>query len=179
MYRIIANDSRLVYASQCAYFPALPLSYPVTTEEEKGLETIPEDVSECSSAASSDEGSDTEDSASEASADLHAPAYLHLPVLGLEVPSPETWDLVHVRLHSSDAYCWQKQLLNLPHADTPAAARKAMSALDSEALMKVMRRVHGAWQNCCAVGVTNEKVWEQLGSAWAVVVEVIKARAAA
>lgn len=175
MHGILANDSRLVYASQCVYFPALPLSYPVTAEEDKSLETIPEDVSECSSAASSDE---SDDSASEASADLHAPAYLHLPVLGLEVPSPETWDLVHVRLHSSDAYCWQKQLLNLPHADTPGAAHKALSALDAEGLMKVMRRVHGAWQNCCAVGVTNAKVWEQLGSAWAVVIEVIKARAA-
>lgn len=177
---VVANSSRLVYASQCAYFPSLPLSYPVGDDEDHGLETIPEDdASVCSSAPSSDVEDDysDDDSTSEASADLHAPSYLHLPILGLEVPSPDTWELVHVRLHSSDDYCWQKQLLNLPAADTPAAARKALSALDAEELFKTMRRVHGAWQNCCAVGVVNEKVWEQLGSAWAVVVDVIKARA--
>lgn len=180
--KLTANISRLVYTSQCAYFPSLPLSYP-SDEEEHGLETIPEDdASVCSSAPSSDasDASDAEsddDSASEASADLHAPSYLHLPVLGLEVPSPETWELVHVRLHSSDEYCWQKQLLGLPAADTPAAARKALSGLEAEELFKIMRRVHGAWQNCCAIGVTNEKAWEQLGSAWAVVIDVIKARA--
>lgn len=182
-----------MYAAQCAYFPTLPLSSPRSEDAEarSGLATIAEDASVCSSAASSDAGSDGEvsdgevsgdgdsdssDSASEASAALHTPAYVQLPVLSLEVPSPETWELVHVRLHSSDGYCWQRQLLGVPAA-SPGAARRALGALGADELLRRMRRVHGAWQNCCALGVTNAKVWEQLASAWAVITDAISARA--
>lgn len=212
-----ANSSRLVYAAQCAYFPSLPMTYPVRVRLD-GLESIPEDASVCSSAASSetshdltstdatnevdrsgispnvdaaanadaaddaDDASDVSDAASissvsEASDALHTPSYLHLPLLGLEVPFPETWELLHVRLHSSDSYCWQKQLLGLPGADSPATARRLLAAMKWDELMGVMRRVHGTWQNCCALGVGNDRIWEQLGSAWGCVVDVIAARA--
>lgn len=165
-----------MYAAQGAYFPSLPLSYSFGDNDES-LATIPEDASVCSSAPSSDasdcSGEDA-DSASEASAALQPP--LCLPVLGLEVPSPETWELVHVRLHSTDGYCWQAQLLGVSAA-SPAAAWRALARLSADELLKVVRRVHGAWQNCCAVGVTSASVWAQLGSAWALLVEELRARA--
>lgn len=174
-----------MYAANCAYFPSLPLaSLPTPCEGrdgEEGLATIAEDVgadgAEIAAADLDDSASDASDASAASDMLTDAGGCRHLPVLALEVPSPATWHLLHVRLHSSDGYEWQRSLLDVPGAGSPGEARRMLAGLGSDELQARLARVHGVWQNCCALGVTNGKVWDQLASAWGVLVDVLVERA--
>lgn len=114
--------------------------------------------------------------------------YRHLPVVGLEIPCPETFKLIHSRLHFPGIK-WQAELLGLQIEPETALAGSAFfqpsaadieAALETRSVADLSRRVHflhAVWSNMVALGVEDDQMWDELASAWSSVVEILARRA--
>ncbi|WVR09749.1 hypothetical protein IAU60_006825 [Kwoniella sp. DSM 27419] len=193
----------LVFATQCAYWPALvspDVSEPAavatpSTPAHESLATIDESdevqgassplppassasSSSWSTADSSSSNSSSNSSSSAARHTLHPPThdalgFLHVPVVPLLLPSPETFNLIHRHLHHPRRPLLP-DLLDLPeHCTSRSAVLDALREAPVQDLMNRLASLQGFWQNLCALGVGRASTWRQLGEAWACVLGVI------
>ncbi|WRT66908.1 uncharacterized protein IL334_003873 [Kwoniella shivajii] len=99
--------------------------------------------------------------------------FLHLPIIPLPLPSPETFNLIHRHLHHPNRPLIP-DLLSLP--DTCTSRKNivdALSELTVQQLMSKLEILQGVWQNLCCLGIGRLGTWKQLGEAWACTVGII------
>ncbi|BEI93232.1 uncharacterized protein CcaverHIS019_0508600 [Cutaneotrichosporon cavernicola] len=107
-------------------------------------------------------------------ASLEIGEHIHLPILALELPDPETMPLIHERVHHPFTK-WQPALLglNLHQAITPEAAQTYLAKRSLRELCKVLATIQGVWKNISALGLENDPMWRELGSAYHIVMSII------
>lgn len=126
-----------------------------------------------------DDGASVASSTSDASeiAALEVGEHTHLPALAIELPDPDSFDLIHNRLHQPFLK-WQPALLGLPlcQATGPEQAKAALARMSFNRLLTQLRRVHGVWGNLVALGLENDAMWRELASAYNMVVSALLLR---
>ncbi|GMK55452.1 hypothetical protein CspeluHIS016_0205080 [Cutaneotrichosporon spelunceum] len=175
-----------VYAAFFAYFPRrfnLSPSAPVSDAITKGVndnESAPEELPHVDDMEAIDDCAPDECSSISsvsAVASLEVGEHIHLPILALELPDPSTMHLIHQRLHHPYTK-WQPSLLglNLHQAITPVEAQTYLAKRSLFELFKVLSKLQGVWRNISALGLENDAMWRELGSAYSIVISVIVGR---
>ncbi|WVF72427.1 hypothetical protein IAT40_007242 [Kwoniella sp. CBS 6097] len=99
--------------------------------------------------------------------------FLHLPIVTLPLPSPETFGLIHRHLHHPQR-AFIPDLLSIPdHCISRSSIIDALSDQSVQDLMGKLEVLQGVWQNLCTLGIGRLSTWRQLGEAWACVVGII------
>ncbi|KAL1699925.1 hypothetical protein EV121DRAFT_295709 [Schizophyllum commune] len=112
------------------------------------------------------------------------PAALALPVRAISLPVPAQFPLLLGYLYVRDADGLLRTLLpepvpslseeeeaaEFPHA---AYARAIGTKYTPSALIAHVGRVHGLWQNVCALGVSDDALWATMQLAWQVLLAAI------
>ncbi|OCF40138.1 hypothetical protein I317_06027 [Kwoniella heveanensis CBS 569] len=99
--------------------------------------------------------------------------FLHLPIVTLPLPSPETFGLIHRHLHHPQR-AFIPDLLSIPEScTTRSSIIGALSDSSVQDLMGKLEVLQGVWQNLCTLGIGRLSTWRQLGEAWACVVGII------
>ncbi|CAK9780854.1 hypothetical protein CC85DRAFT_328558 [Cutaneotrichosporon oleaginosum] len=187
----ITAISYTVYAAFFSYFPRRFNITPsdlvtqvITSENRSPLSTVwetphPDDMEDMHE-ADTDDNDDDQSSCSGASAlaTFENGEYAHLPILAMDVPDPSTMSLIHDRLHHPFSK-WQPALLDLPPFPcmTPETAESHLAERSILELAKVLTRIQGVWKNLAALGLENDAMWRELGSAYSIVMAVFAKRA--
>lgn len=131
-------------------------------------------------ALEADDRADTASSTSDASAAaaLEVGEHIHLPLLAIELPDPDSFNLIHERLHCPYLK-WQPALLGLGlfHAVSPEQAQAHLAKRSVTELINLLKKIHGVWGNLVALGLENGPMWSELGSAYSLVVSILLLRA--
>ncbi|WVQ98534.1 hypothetical protein IAU59_005660 [Kwoniella sp. CBS 9459] len=99
--------------------------------------------------------------------------FLHLPIVTLPLPSPESFGLIHRHLHHPQR-AFIPDLLSIPdHCTSRSSIIDALSDESVQDLMGKLEVLQGVWQNLCTLGIGRLSTWRQLGEAWACVVGII------
>lgn len=167
--KALANDDNEVEHDDDMWSTSSPMS---TFSELPGAEDIDAlEASEHDNAASSTSGVSV-------IAALEVDDHIHLPVLAIELPDPGSFNLIHDRLHTPYLK-WQPALLGLDiyQSISPDQAKAHLAKLGVSELIKLLKKIHGVWGNLVALGLENNAMWSELGSAYALVVTVLLLRA--
>ena len=127
----------LVFASHCASLPKFPSSLPVSLPE-KEIRKV------------------------------------DVPVWPLCLPSPATYPHLSTYLYSKRSDLFMKSVLPRPPPSTfvqdpsqvSSFARELAETFTVQTLLKHSLMVFGVWQNVCALGVFDDKLWETLDTLW-------------
>ncbi|EIW79680.1 hypothetical protein CONPUDRAFT_166409 [Coniophora puteana RWD-64-598 SS2] len=97
---------------------------------------------------------------------------LDLPVLPLCIPSPETFPILSTFLYTRRRDHLLSSLVpagllpaKLRPAGSEAAAGQKVTAVS---VLAHLHRVNAVWRNACALGTSDDKLWEVLITAWEV-----------
>ena len=174
------QSSEVVLKAHCAYWPKLTASSRLRSHQP--LTPISEstecDHSESESNSESDSGSSTEVESDHPSSSSHTRidttvCVLHLPIIDLCLPSPETFPILLVHLHASTRPLVPKLLgissLTLTRRDILVELEK----FTLPELMEKLAYIHAMWKNVCALGISDEGTWNQMAMAWSCVVSVV------
>ncbi|KAG2361034.1 hypothetical protein BDR07DRAFT_1359416 [Suillus spraguei] len=133
----------LVFATHCTNLPILPVSTPALVE--------------------------------------HAGQEIKVPIVPLCIPSPEVFPQLSTFLYTKRIDHLLASLMPLPtppplYRDDPTTvmplltqfAQKIADTCAVEALLRHIAKVHGTWSNVMALGITDERLWCALDTAWEV-----------
>ncbi|WVW83388.1 hypothetical protein I302_105407 [Kwoniella bestiolae CBS 10118] len=187
--KMIVPVMSLVFTTQCAYWPKLTnppssssqaSSSNYRTPSEAAVSTALPAIIESPESSDEEETSNTSWSSDSDDDEPSLPApitdtkgFLHLPIVPLPLPSPETFALIHRHLHHPHRP-FIPDLLSLP--DTCTTREKVVGELGELSVQQLMVKLEvlqGVWQNLCCLGVGRLSTWRQLGEAWACVVGII------
>ncbi|KAL7422176.1 hypothetical protein Q5752_002821 [Cryptotrichosporon argae] len=197
----LVPTTNIVYASKCAYWPGVPAPASIVEREtDLGASTLSviaeeEDVKsdiDAKPAVTAPSSPVTPKSASYSSPSSQPPSspssaaivdgpYRHLPVATLDLPSSATFTILHTHLHLPSRPL-ALTLLGLEREVSPSETRDGIAARlqgkSTPELMALLERIHGVWQNVCALGISSEATWAGMGEAWGCVVGVLAVRTA-
>ncbi|TDL23119.1 hypothetical protein BD410DRAFT_747729 [Rickenella mellea] len=88
-----------------------------------------------------------------------------LPVIPLSLPSPSTFPTLQHFLYTSDS---RSLLASLSLPVTASSSNSAPSLLQS------LGAINGVWRNACALGVSDEGLWNALDAAWETVLGALE-----
>ncbi|TDL23099.1 hypothetical protein BD410DRAFT_769531 [Rickenella mellea] len=88
-----------------------------------------------------------------------------LPVIPLSLPSPSTFPTLQHYLYTSDSRSFLASLLS------PVATSNSNS---TPALLQSLGAINGVWRNTCALGVSDEGLWNALDAAWETVLGALE-----
>ncbi|WWD01684.1 hypothetical protein V866_008630 [Kwoniella sp. B9012] len=196
--KMIVPVMSLVFATQCAYWPklttppttssqvsssssikyrtpsegAVSTALPAIFESSESSDTSDEEEDGSSNTSWSSE-SEENDTPSIPSPVVDTKGFLHLPIVPLPLPSPETFGLIHRHLHHPHRP-FIPDLLSLPdNCTTREKVVEKLGEMPVQQLMTKLEILQGVWQNLCCLGVGRLSTWRQLGEAWACVVGII------
>lgn len=177
--------SEVVLKATCPYWPKIATTTTHYQEEKlrsRRLSTVAESVG-------SESGSDTDDdtvtetcSSPDTSFDSSAtltgiPEHiLHLPVVPLPLPSPETFPLLLVHLHTPTRP-FAPKLLGLPSSNTTRI--DILLELEKRTLPELMAKlahIHAVWKNVCTFAISDERTWGEMAMAWSCLISVVAGR---
>ncbi|ORY52722.1 hypothetical protein BCR35DRAFT_337685 [Leucosporidium creatinivorum] len=111
-----------------------------------------------------------------------APNEVHLPVVELHMPSSHAFPLLQSYIYLQSPSLLLASLLPTPPPTpkpskpslsallnpTPLSLSTSLAALPSQTLLGRISMVHGLWQTAVALGVSDEKLWSTMRSAWGI-----------
>ena len=170
------ENSEVVLKAHCAYWPkptatSRPQSHRQSMYPESEViesESNSESTSDCSTELESNYSSSTSHSRPDPATDI-----LHLPIIPLCLPSPETFPILLVHLHTPTRPLVPK-LLGV--STLTLTRRDILAALERSTLPELIEKlafIHAVWKNVCALGISDEGTWSQMAMAWSCVVSVV------
>lgn len=189
----------IVYRAFCTYFPQLQpaevakvesLGEGDESDEEDDEESdVEEDDTEADSPRSASRLSNISDastsstgtsiSTASAIAALDTGDYRHLPILAIALPHPDSFPLIHQRLHCPHMK-WQHELLGIKSGSSkpePTEIAAELAARPTRSLIATLTSLHCVWCNVMSLGLVLDEMWSELSSAWAFVVGELGKRA--
>ncbi|ORY54374.1 hypothetical protein BCR35DRAFT_335802 [Leucosporidium creatinivorum] len=111
-----------------------------------------------------------------------APNEVHLPVVELHMPSSHAFPLLQSYIYLQSPSLLLASLLPTPPPTpkpsqpslsallnpTPLSLSTSLAALPGQTLLERISMVHGLWQTAVALGVSDEKLWATMRSAWGI-----------
>lgn len=109
-----------------------------------------------------------------------APNEVHLPVVDLHLPSCLAFPLLQAYLYIHSPSLLLSSLLPTPPSSpssspssisallnpTSVSLSRSLAAVTTEDLLKRISLVHSLWQDVVALGISDEKLWKTMRSAW-------------
>jgi hypothetical protein len=171
----------VVLRATCVYWPKITSSSDRTNPEghrhRLSLSPVLEDAdSDQESNTSSDTiiHSDTTANSLDSNATLQEQAdVLHLPIVHLPLPSPETFPLLLIALHTP-ARPLAPRLLGLSSKFSSRADILAeLERCSMPDLMAKLGHIHGVWKNVCVLSISDARIWGGMAMAWSCVISVM------
>ena len=178
--RLMTCRSEVVLQAQCAYWPTITASSdpvkPDAKSPRRPLSPVPEydgAESDCESSETLTSMDDSFDSSTSTLLPASTDHVLHLPIIPLPLPSPETFPLLLVHLHTPNR-SFVPRLLGLSSKLTDR--RDIVAELEKSTLPDLMSRlalIHAVWKNVCVLGIGYERIWREMAGAWGCVIVVV------
>ncbi|KAG8940510.1 hypothetical protein FRC03_005420 [Tulasnella sp. 419] len=100
-----------------------------------------------------------------------------VPLVEIEIPSPETFSIIHSHLYAhhipglmSDLLPINNKLLFAPGSpfDIPAIARICATSMTAADLLDCGKRIYGVYLNARMLGVRDDDLWKAISIAWTI-----------